>query len=284
MRKYKCHKVVEAGKILTIIEPHTMAGSPWEFIIEGHIGRVAVMPEWYARHKPEKGGYVVVYEDTYMSYSPGAAFESGYALIVGAASATYEEPRDLPPEQLEAALAVGTPVPVGTPPDVEGAKERVAAARVFRDPAPFVQRAFVAMRRAAEICQAIPTGDLVHGDGMIPAHMATKALTTLAALHYNYAKLIDASLIELGSLISEAAGALSVEMEIADHGATDYIPSSLRLSPKRRARMEETIRDGQRQLDALDGFIGQRSMDGADPFSKGLPSDIAQTWPNMPNK
>lgn len=35
-------------------------------------------PEYVAKHKPEVGGYYVVYEDGYKSFSPAGAFESGY--------------------------------------------------------------------------------------------------------------------------------------------------------------------------------------------------------------
>lgn len=40
-----------------------------------------VPPEFMARATPLPGGYLVIYEDGYMSFSPAAAFESGYTLI-----------------------------------------------------------------------------------------------------------------------------------------------------------------------------------------------------------
>jgi hypothetical protein len=33
---------------------------------------------WLAKHQPEIGGYVVLYEDGYMSFSPAEGFEGGY--------------------------------------------------------------------------------------------------------------------------------------------------------------------------------------------------------------
>lgn len=33
------------------------------------------------KHKPEVGGYYVVYKDGYKSFSPAAAFDEGYTLI-----------------------------------------------------------------------------------------------------------------------------------------------------------------------------------------------------------
>ncbi len=37
--------------------------------------------EWLDKHNPEVGGYYVVYEDGYKSFSPAQAFESGYTRI-----------------------------------------------------------------------------------------------------------------------------------------------------------------------------------------------------------
>lgn len=44
-------------------------------------GPLEVSHEWYAKHKPEAGGYFVVYDDGYKSYSPAPAFEAGYSLL-----------------------------------------------------------------------------------------------------------------------------------------------------------------------------------------------------------
>ena len=40
----------------------------------------ATTQEFITRHNPVQGGYIVQYEDGYMSYSPQGAFEEGYAL------------------------------------------------------------------------------------------------------------------------------------------------------------------------------------------------------------
>jgi hypothetical protein len=37
--------------------------------------------EYVAKHKPQAGGYYVVYADGYKSWSPAAAFEEGYTLV-----------------------------------------------------------------------------------------------------------------------------------------------------------------------------------------------------------
>ena len=43
--------------------------------------KVPMSPEYVAKHKPEVGGYYVVYEDGYKSFSPAGAFESGYTRL-----------------------------------------------------------------------------------------------------------------------------------------------------------------------------------------------------------
>jgi hypothetical protein len=40
-----------------------------------------VSGEFMSKHKPVAGGYFVVYEDGYESFSPAQAFEEGYTLI-----------------------------------------------------------------------------------------------------------------------------------------------------------------------------------------------------------
>jgi len=79
MPKYKCHKEVRALKIAAMevqqdgsvrIQPHDAGYDVF-----------TVSAEYWAKHKPEVGGYYVVYEDGYESYSPAKAFEDGYSPI-----------------------------------------------------------------------------------------------------------------------------------------------------------------------------------------------------------
>lgn len=71
---YKCHKRVQAAKIL---EVHGNL-----LLIPG--GRsLTVTQEYKHKHNPQAGGYFVKYEDGYESYSPAAAFESGYTVVLG---------------------------------------------------------------------------------------------------------------------------------------------------------------------------------------------------------
>ncbi|HVI92099.1 MAG TPA: hypothetical protein VM659_27665, partial [Dongiaceae bacterium] len=44
---------------------------------------IAIDAGYVRKHKPVEGGYLVVYEDGYRSFSPAEAFEGGYTKIVG---------------------------------------------------------------------------------------------------------------------------------------------------------------------------------------------------------
>lgn len=87
---WKCHKVVRAGKIDLLehdpIKFQTRLGLAWDTPTteyDNAPGRlfVAVPADWAAKHKPQVGGYFVVYEDGYTSFSPAEAFESGYSRV-----------------------------------------------------------------------------------------------------------------------------------------------------------------------------------------------------------
>lgn len=82
MPKYKCHKEVWALKIEAIQEGESKNSVMMSFADEGY-APIYVDFDWYYRHKPEAGGYLVVYEDGYRSFSPAEAFEGGYTKIVG---------------------------------------------------------------------------------------------------------------------------------------------------------------------------------------------------------
>ena len=75
---YNCHKQVRAAKI-TEIESHESDGTGSHTMIFGDIGGSKFLAdEWKERHKPKVGGYYVVYNDGYTSFSPAQAFEEGY--------------------------------------------------------------------------------------------------------------------------------------------------------------------------------------------------------------
>ncbi|HEY1129166.1 MAG TPA: hypothetical protein VGF12_07165 [Roseateles sp.] len=74
--RYRCHKIVSAAKI-TELRGNGLQNAP--DVVLGEIGAIAWLDEaWHAKHRPEVGGYYVVYSDGYLSYSPAKAFEEGY--------------------------------------------------------------------------------------------------------------------------------------------------------------------------------------------------------------
>ena len=73
MRRYLCHKVVEAG----VIADHQRAEDELQVVLDD--GELVAVPEsFFARGDPGAGDYLVRYEDGYLSWSPKAAFEAGY--------------------------------------------------------------------------------------------------------------------------------------------------------------------------------------------------------------
>lgn len=70
---YKCHKLVRAFKIETIIK--------YSIYPEGHNIPVVMDYEFKGKHNPQEGGYIIYYNDGYVSYSPKEAFEEGYTLL-----------------------------------------------------------------------------------------------------------------------------------------------------------------------------------------------------------
>lgn len=79
MPRYRCHKEVHALKInsIDVMEDGEVIIIPEN---EGYVS-FQVSAEYVAKHKPQVGGYYVVYADGYKSWSPAGAFESGYTLI-----------------------------------------------------------------------------------------------------------------------------------------------------------------------------------------------------------
>ena len=74
MPRYQSHKVVHA------LEIKAVDGTTITPADDGY-GPFVVEQSWIDRHKPDAGGFYVVYEDGYKSYSPRAAFLGGYARI-----------------------------------------------------------------------------------------------------------------------------------------------------------------------------------------------------------
>jgi hypothetical protein len=87
MKKWVCHKKVHAEKIVKIVRDGESENRESDGSLKLFFGdypmedAFRVDYQWAHRYKPEVGGYYVVYEDGYSSYSPAKAFEEGYTQI-----------------------------------------------------------------------------------------------------------------------------------------------------------------------------------------------------------
>lgn len=127
MPKYQCHKQVWALKIKAIAHkpnPDTTgvsAASSYGATLtpcEDGYGAFDVSPEYVNKHDPQVGGYYVVYEDGYKSYSPAGAFDSGYGLLANAPITLHVV--DPGPDSLEREIqAKADNGPRVTPADIE---------------------------------------------------------------------------------------------------------------------------------------------------------------------
>lgn len=77
--EWQCHKRVRAAQIEAISERGANDGGAVLTLSGGFT--VKVDATWSMRHEAKVGGYLVVYEDGYTSYSPRDAFEGGYTRI-----------------------------------------------------------------------------------------------------------------------------------------------------------------------------------------------------------
>ena len=72
--RYQCHKKVWALKIKEIKSESIVPAE------EGYT-EFEVDSAYMKKHNPQVGGYYVVYDDGYKSFSPAEAFEAGYTRI-----------------------------------------------------------------------------------------------------------------------------------------------------------------------------------------------------------
>lgn len=86
MKTYQSHKIVQAARINGMHSKSSGTNGHTIYLDNGEEHDVS--PEWMARHNPQSGGYLVVYEDGYMSFSPTAAFEGGYCELLPGAVAS----------------------------------------------------------------------------------------------------------------------------------------------------------------------------------------------------
>lgn len=95
MPQYQCHKKVWALKIKRVDYDIELVdqgiegmGKATLVFVDGGYAPIEVDASFTSKHKPVGGGYFVVYEDGYKSFSPADAFETGYTLIT---PTTYQD-------------------------------------------------------------------------------------------------------------------------------------------------------------------------------------------------
>lgn len=76
--EYQCHKKVKAAKITRI---EKIGSNTYELVLEGKLSSIDIDSAFIAKNNPQPGGYLVIYGDGYMSYSPAKAFEDGYSRL-----------------------------------------------------------------------------------------------------------------------------------------------------------------------------------------------------------
>ncbi len=88
MPRYKSHKEVHALKIKHVAFDHVLASLEGRetdgsavLSFEETSDMLRVDENYVRKHNPQAGGYFVVYEDGYKSWSPAKAFEEGYTRI-----------------------------------------------------------------------------------------------------------------------------------------------------------------------------------------------------------
>lgn len=83
--RYQCHKRVYALKIAGLHVDHPSCVEKGDALLTPVNSAVyapfIVGRAYMEKHKPEAGGYYVLYDDGYRSFSPAQAFESGYTRI-----------------------------------------------------------------------------------------------------------------------------------------------------------------------------------------------------------
>lgn len=92
--QFQCHKIVSAFKILRISQvPNAVGEEEVYFTIwpaDHDLDPVEVDALWMEKNKVGPGGYLVIYADGYLSYSPAKAFEEGYKLLTKAPDSKFD--------------------------------------------------------------------------------------------------------------------------------------------------------------------------------------------------
>jgi hypothetical protein len=77
--RYKSHKTVYALQIDSVSTRES--GEGVLSFVDRNYGNITVSAAYMEKHSPVAGGFYVVYQDGYQSFSPAHAFENGYHLV-----------------------------------------------------------------------------------------------------------------------------------------------------------------------------------------------------------
>lgn len=83
LQEYRCHKIVRAAKIVAIERGLVLDLGPY--------GAIQVNQGWVEEKRAVAGGYYVVYDDGYCSFSPEKAFVDGYLPVPPDTMAPYQQ-------------------------------------------------------------------------------------------------------------------------------------------------------------------------------------------------
>jgi hypothetical protein len=141
MPRYRCHKEVWALQIAAIEfdldrkEPNE-EGEEGATITPAEKGYAPfrVSAEYVRKHKPQVGGYYVVYKDGYKSFSPADAFEEGYTRLDQ--YGRINERRKPTVEELEAILKEPNEPQIEIQPDGSIRAVPVAPSEAIQGPTP----------------------------------------------------------------------------------------------------------------------------------------------------
>lgn len=81
MPQYQSHKKVWALKIADLKPREPDDGTLLMTTDDPRYAPLVLDADYVAKHKPQAGGYFVVYADGYKSWSPAEAFEAGYTRL-----------------------------------------------------------------------------------------------------------------------------------------------------------------------------------------------------------
>jgi hypothetical protein len=87
MNRYQSHKIVEAAKITSLeirgdAKELTLEGEPETYLLEGAVlERISMASAQSVANGRIVDGWLVIYPDGYVSWSPAEAFEDGYGVV-----------------------------------------------------------------------------------------------------------------------------------------------------------------------------------------------------------